>query len=190
MDLYSVILHHILQPLNNYLCILGTTLTTGTHDESSMVFYWVVSIWLFNISMMLNKCIFRWFWFDVTTKALFFAFFQFFSTKNAENEDFDQRLGCAAPKRWLKYTTTMRDKNYQWRLLASNPGLSMSQWATSWTIQAGMPYLTGNKTLVSNITSITSINGFSQKMIFVYISSTNIDFKREAWWHIGMSSAS
>ena len=33
------------------------------------------------------------------------AFLQLFSTKNAENEDFDQRLGCAAPKRWLKYTT-------------------------------------------------------------------------------------
>ena len=28
-----------------------------------------------------------------------------FSIKNAENEDLDQRLGCAAPKRWLKYTT-------------------------------------------------------------------------------------
>ena len=24
---------------------------------------------------------------------------------NAENENFDQHLGCAAPKRWLKYTT-------------------------------------------------------------------------------------
>ena len=24
---------------------------------------------LLNISMMLNKCIIRWFWFDVTTKA-------------------------------------------------------------------------------------------------------------------------
>ena len=26
-------------------------------------------------------------------------------TKNAENDYFNQRLGCAAPKRWLKYTT-------------------------------------------------------------------------------------
>ena len=32
-------------------------------------------------------------------------FFQLFCTKNAENEDFDQRLGCAAPKPWSKYTT-------------------------------------------------------------------------------------
>ena len=28
-----------------------------------------------------------------------------FSTKNAENYYFNQRLGCAAPKRWIKYTT-------------------------------------------------------------------------------------
>ena len=31
--------------------------------------------------------------------------FQLFSTKNAENDSFDQRLGCAAPKHWSKYTT-------------------------------------------------------------------------------------
>ena len=29
----------------------------------------------------------------------------YYSTKNAENDYFDQRLGCAAPKRWWKYTT-------------------------------------------------------------------------------------
>ena len=26
-------------------------------------------------------------------------------SKNAEKDDFDQRLECAAPKRWSKYTT-------------------------------------------------------------------------------------
>ena len=34
-----------------------------------------------------------------------FCIFQLSSTKNAENKDFDQRLECTAPKRWLKYTT-------------------------------------------------------------------------------------
>ena len=33
------------------------------------------------------------------------CFFQLFSTKNAENDFFNQRLECAAPKRWSKYTT-------------------------------------------------------------------------------------
>ena len=28
----------------------------------------------------------------------------------AENEDFDQRLGCPAPKHWLKYTTAKINK--------------------------------------------------------------------------------
>ena len=32
----------------------------------------------------------------------------FFSTKNAENGYFDQRLECAAPKCWSKYTTVTR----------------------------------------------------------------------------------
>ena len=36
---------------------------------------------------------------------LFLCFFQLYSTKNNENYYFNQRLGCAAPKRWLKYTT-------------------------------------------------------------------------------------
>ena len=30
---------------------------------------------------------------------------QLFSTKNAENDYFNQCLGCAAPKHWSKYTT-------------------------------------------------------------------------------------
>ena len=34
----------------------------------------------------------------------FLAFFSFLQ-KNAENDYFDQRLECAAPKRWSKYTT-------------------------------------------------------------------------------------
>ena len=29
----------------------------------------------------------------------------FFEKKNAENDYIDQRLGCAAPKHWSKYTT-------------------------------------------------------------------------------------
>ena len=32
------------------------------------------------------------------------CFFYLFSTKNAENDCFNQRLECAAPKRWSKYT--------------------------------------------------------------------------------------
>ena len=34
-----------------------------------------------------------------------FFLFLLFSTKNAENDYFDQSLECAAPKRWSKYTT-------------------------------------------------------------------------------------
>ena len=33
------------------------------------------------------------------------CFFKLFSTKNAENDYFDQRLESAAPKRWSKYAT-------------------------------------------------------------------------------------
>ena len=33
------------------------------------------------------------------------VFFQFFSTKNVENDYFDQHLGCAVPKWWSKYST-------------------------------------------------------------------------------------
>ena len=36
---------------------------------------------------------------------LFFVFFQLYSTKNAENDYFNQHFECAAPKHWLKYTT-------------------------------------------------------------------------------------
>ena len=36
------------------------------------------------------------------------CFFQLFAEKNAENDYFDQRLECAAPKRWSKYTTFLR----------------------------------------------------------------------------------
>ena len=36
---------------------------------------------------------------------LFLAFLQ---KKNAENDYFDQRLECAAPKRWWKYTTNIK----------------------------------------------------------------------------------
>ena len=35
------------------------------------------------------------------------CFFSFFAQKKAENDYFDQRLGCAAPKRWLKYSTSL-----------------------------------------------------------------------------------
>ena len=37
--------------------------------------------------------------------ANFFVFFQEKTSKNNENGHFDQRLECAAPKRWWKYTT-------------------------------------------------------------------------------------
>ena len=37
--------------------------------------------------------------------ANFAAFFLAFYTKSAENDYFDQRLACAAPKCWSKYTT-------------------------------------------------------------------------------------
>ena len=33
------------------------------------------------------------------------CFLKLFCSKNAENDYFDQRLECAAPKRWSKYTT-------------------------------------------------------------------------------------
>ena len=39
--------------------------------------------------------------------CFFFAFFQLFNTKSAENDYFDKRMGCAAPKRWSKYTTNI-----------------------------------------------------------------------------------
>ena len=42
---------------------------------------------------------------NFTPNLLLFAFFHFFRTKNAENDYFDQRLACAAPKGWSKYTT-------------------------------------------------------------------------------------
>ena len=32
------------------------------------------------------------------------------SEKNTKNDYFDQRLGCAAPKRWSKYTTRIHDR--------------------------------------------------------------------------------
>ena len=35
--------------------------------------------------------------------------FKVFCSKNAENDYFDQRLECAAPKRWSKYTTDVFD---------------------------------------------------------------------------------
>ena len=35
----------------------------------------------------------------------FFALFQLFSTKNVENDYFDQHLGCAAFKPWSEYIT-------------------------------------------------------------------------------------
>ena len=35
----------------------------------------------------------------------FFAFFQLFAKKYAENDYFNQHLGCGAPKCWSKYTT-------------------------------------------------------------------------------------
>ena len=50
----------------------------------------------------LKKPIFCWILHQVYS---FFAFFQLFNTKTAENDYFDQRLGCIAPKCWWKYTT-------------------------------------------------------------------------------------
>ena len=43
---------------------------------------------------------------------LIFALVQRFSTKTCENDYFDQRLGCAAPKRWSKYTTEREREMY------------------------------------------------------------------------------
>ena len=55
---------------------------------------------------------------DIYTKSssvqhnqYFFAFFKAFQYKKPENEDFDQRLECKAPKRWLKYTTDLSKKS-------------------------------------------------------------------------------
>ena len=51
--------------------------------------------------------------FGANYKKLFFAeicskfvYFLHFFAFNTENDYFDQNLGCAAPKCWLKYTTT------------------------------------------------------------------------------------
>ena len=41
----------------------------------------------------------------------FLHFFSFFEEKNVENEDFDQHLECAAPKRCSKYTTHDESNN-------------------------------------------------------------------------------
>ena len=53
-------------------------------------------------------------------KNVFFAKFSWkflaflaFCTKNAENDYFDQRLECAATKRWSKYTTSKLKKRQQ-----------------------------------------------------------------------------
>ena len=45
----------------------------------------------------------------------FVAFLKLFCSKNAENDYFDQRLECAAPKCWSKYTTPPQEK-YFYRL--------------------------------------------------------------------------
>ena len=53
-----------------------------------------------------------------TKKTCFFAkfcckylvFLKLYSTKNAENDYFDQLLECAAPKRWWKYTTDIANE--------------------------------------------------------------------------------
>ena len=51
----------------------------------------------------------------------FFYFFSAFCIKNAVNDYFNQCLGCAAPKCWLKYTTLriwlkLQDWTFQSRL--------------------------------------------------------------------------
>ena len=43
---------------------------------------------------------------NVTANVLLFFVFSVFCIKNAENDFFNQHLGWAAPKRWLKYTTS------------------------------------------------------------------------------------
>ena len=47
------------------------------------------------------------FWCKLKKKRVFakFLLFQLLALQNAENDCFDQRLECAVPKRWLKYTT-------------------------------------------------------------------------------------
>ena len=58
-----------------------------------------------------------------------FCIFQLFCTKNAKNNYFDQRLGCAAPKCWSKYTTGMLcffKQNFKMYLLRSR----LSQFST------------------------------------------------------------
>ena len=45
--------------------------------------------------------------FFATFCCKFLAFLKLFSTKNAENDYFNQRSECAVPKRWSKYTTVV-----------------------------------------------------------------------------------
>ena len=68
---------------------------------------------------------------------LFLAFLQ----KNAENDYFDQRLECAAPKSWLKYTMAVT---------SGNPGVMQTHLAISIFLIAfrkvlfcHLPFLTG-----------------------------------------------
>ena len=43
---------------------------------------------------------------DIIVETIF-AFFHLVCTKKADNEDFDQGLGCVAPRGWSKYTTNI-----------------------------------------------------------------------------------
>ena len=50
---------------------------------------------------------------------ILFGIFSAFYHKNAENYYFDQRLGCKAPKRWLKYTTVVIETVFVTNLVTS-----------------------------------------------------------------------
>ena len=49
-------------------------------------------------------------WVQTQKNVFFAANFLLFCRKNAENDYFDQRLECAAPKRWSIYTTNLGER--------------------------------------------------------------------------------
>ena len=61
-----------------------------------------------------------------------FCFFYVFCTKNAEDDSFDQRLACAAPKRWSKYRT-IRHKT-AWTFTCKKYAYSLTNKIVLWNV--------------------------------------------------------
>ena len=57
----------------------------------------------------------------------FLVFWVIFCVKNAENDYFDERLDCTAPKPWWKYTTTVRASALKSDYVLLDPGSNPHQ---------------------------------------------------------------